>query len=312
MSHLKSRTTSCSISSTYDEGAELALSIDALSINGFTASDTSNVFVQDFDPGTDDVETSDLPNPVFNDTYMGVDFYRGPTWTFTFACLGSTEREVMNNVASLKAAWRNETTAKKAGALTALKFNLAGEERTVYGRPRRFACNPTRTIVNGYATAQADFVLADPIIYSGASKTQTLNSAPPLSVGLKEPLLEPLTVGGTGGVRQGVIEDTGGEAPAVFVVRVYGPGSDPWFSIDGHKYSFPGLSLAGGKYLNVDSRLGTATYNGANQLSRMSPRSRLKGVRLPASKSCEITFGINDSTGLARCEFWWNPAHYTL
>lgn len=286
--------------------------------NGLTAAEFTDITIVEFDPGTGEVESNDLANPVFDDKYMGVDFFRPPTWTFTLMVTTSVRgsgraRAVMDTVGRIARAWRSDPASKKAGALAKLSFTFAGSDtRTAYGRPRQFAYEASHSAPLGYATVTVAFELADPIIYGGKSETKTLMSAPPIQSGLKEMLSEPLTVGGESGIRQGVIEDTGGDAPAVFTVKVFGPGRDPSFSIDGNKYAFKGLTLDEGYALVVDSRQGTATYRGGNELSRMSPRSRLKGVRLPASAECEVTFGINDPTGLARCEFSWNPAYYSL
>src|SRR5690606_6100787 len=246
----------------------------------------------EFDPGTESVETSDLDNPVFDDTYAGVDMFRAPTWTFTIDVKGRTAAEVLERVDQVKRVWRNPAWAKKGGELAELRYTLAGRDRLVYGRPRRFACNPTVTARRGYAVITADFQLMDPLIYDYGWQSVRLDMVPPIQRGLKEPLVEPLSTGGFS-QRQGVIGEVGGTAPPPSMTAITagpgGPIANPFGSINNNRYEFV-TEVREGRILRVDSRRGTASVGATSVVSTMRKRTRLKSVRLP-NGAVELSFG---------------------
>lgn len=288
----------------------MALKPGEFSFNGVSTSDFSNIWLKHFDPGVEPVQTSDVHNPLYDDTFMGADFYRGPTWVFEVVCEGDTPAEVMDNVGRLKRAWR-PSGAKRGGNVYPLRFNFAGRERLVWGRPRKLSHSPANTAIQGYVVVELEFTLSDPIVYSGGSLLSVqLRVVPPTARGLKEILVEPLTTGGSTGVRQGQLE-LDGDAPTPFQVTVYGPISKPFFSINGRKYGF-NLNLREGESLSVNSRTGTATVGSKNVIGLMTKRTRLRGVRLPASGKVEVSFGGHDPTGLARCVYAWRTAYHSL
>lgn len=282
-------------------------------LGNLVVQDFSNIYLTGFDPGVETVESSDLDNPVFDDTYAGVDMFRAPTWTFAITVQGATAADVLARVDQVKRVWRNPAWAKKGGSLAELRYTLAGRDRVVYGRPRRFACNPTVTSRHGYAEITADFQLMDPLIYDHRWQKVRLDMVPPTMRGLKEPLSEPLSTGGYS-QRQGVIEEVGGTAPTPFMIDVTaGPGgliASPFVSINGNKYEFD-TEVREGRSLRVDSRLGTASISGSNRLSTMRKRTRLKSVRLP-NGSVEVSFGGVNPALDAHATFWWRPAYYSL
>ncbi|WP_156914063.1 hypothetical protein [Brevibacterium album] len=291
----------------------MALSDGGIALGDLEINDFTPIWIRDMDLGAETVESEDIDNPVFDDTYAGVDFHRGPTWAFEIVVEGKTPAEVLDRVGRVKRAWRNPAVTKKGGALAELRVHTAGRERAVYGRPRRFACNPMRTALEGYAIIDCDFKLMDPIIYDAAWQSRDLTIVPPLMRGLTEPLTEPLSTGGAS-LRQGMIDEIGGTAPTPFWVDIQAnmePLSRPYFSIAGNRYEFD-FTLARGRRLQVDSRRGVANVNGTSHLSTMTRRTRLKSVRLPASGPTEISFGGVDESGTATARFWWRPAHYSL
>src|SRR5699024_8130530 len=109
---------------------------------------------------------------------------------------GDSAAEVLSLVDRVKSVWRNPAWAKKGGELVELRYTLADRDRVVYGRPRRFACNPTRTAKRGYAEITVDFQLMDPTIYDHRWQNVRLDMVPPIMRGIKEPLTEPLSTGG--------------------------------------------------------------------------------------------------------------------
>lgn len=285
----------------------------SIELPGLVVEDYTSIVLTGFDPGTDSVESSDLDNPVFDETYAGVDMFRAPTWTFNIAVLGGSAGEVLSLVDRVKRVWRNPAWAKKGGELVELRYTLAGRDRVVYGRPRRFACNPTSTATKGYAEITVDFQLMDPIIYDHRWQKVTLDMVPPTIRGLKEPLTEPLSTGGYS-KRQGVIGAVGGTAPTPFLIDITaglgGPITNPHVSINNREYAFD-TQVREGRSLRIDSRRGIALNHASNALSTMRRRERLKSVRLP-NGSVEISFGGINPALDAHATFWWRPAYYSL
>ena len=285
----------------------------SIQLGSLRVEDFTDIYLTGFDPGTESVETSDLNNPVFDDTYAGVDMFRAPTWTFTIDVKGRTAAEVLERVDQVKRVWRNPAWAKKGGELAELRYTLAGRDRVVYGRPRRFACNPTVTSRLGYAVITADFQLMDPLIYDHRWQNVRLDMVPAAMRGLKEPLVEPLSTGGFS-QRQGVIGEVGGTAPTPFMIDITaGSGgliANPFVSINNNRYEFV-TEVREGRSLRIDSRRGTASISGSNRLSTMRKRTRLKSVRLP-NGAVEVSFGGVNPALDAHATFWWRPAYYSL
>ena len=285
----------------------------SIEIGGLKVEDFTDIYLTGFDPGVESVESSDIHNPVFDDTYAGVDMFRAPTWTFTIHVQGKTPADVLARVEQVKKVWRNPAWAKRGGELAELRYTLAGRDRVVYGRPRRFACDPTVSSRLGGAEILADFQLMDPTIYDHRWRSVRLDMVPALMRGLKEPLSEPLSTGGYSH-RQGVMPEVGGSAPTPFLIDITagpgGPITNPWVSINGNRYEFE-TQVREGRSLRVDSRTGTALNHTANALSTMRKRIRLKSVKLPNGQ-VEVSFGGVNPALDAYATFWWRPAFYSL
>lgn len=291
----------------------MRVSTPDLKINGVSCADFTNLWVRSFDPGPETVSTSDIANEVFDDVYPGVDFFRGAVWEFEVVAEGNSPAATLDEHDRFKGAWRNQDVAKSGGELTELEYALGGRRRVAYGRPRRFASNPTSTCLQGYALMTAEFELMDPLTYDADWQNVRLTINPPLSRGLKEVLKEPLSTR-SGSVRQGQIEPIQGTAPTPFIVDIEAgvdPVRDPWVSVNGQTYRFK-LTIPPNGRLRLDTRQGTARLNGRNVLSAMVGRPRVKGVRLPVGVPVELKFGGVDSSATAEARYWWRPAHYGI
>lgn len=287
-------------------------SLEKVRIGGLVFQDFTDLWVRDWEKGAESVETSDLDNPIYDDTYAGVDFYRGPTWTFEFVIEGRDELEVLDNLDRVKAVWR-DPKYKTAGATTELNFTVAGRTRTVYGRPRRFAENNQRTSQQGYVTVLAEFQLLDPLQYDADWDLTRLNSVPPDTRGLEEHLTEDTLVTDLGsGVRDGQLGVVAGTAPTPFKATIYGPISQPGITIDGKRYQF-NLSLSAGQRLVIDSRTGEVLLNNSKSQNRahtMTVPTQLKGVRLRPGKAVEVSFFGTDPTLTAYVNFAVRAAYH--
>lgn len=284
----------------------VALIDGGFSVNGLEVNDFSSIWLEDFDPGVDEVEVSDINSSVYDETYMGVDFYRGPAWTFTVIVEGSTQQEVLDRVGRVKAAWRDTSASKRGGETTELKFRQGGRERVAYGRTRRFACNPSRTSLEGWARVELEFKLSDPLVYQSGWEMHEL-------------ILPAAADESTFPSRLGSIPLVGGDAPTPFIVDVFTQDAkvvNPAFIMDGRRYEFE-TTIPRGSWLRVDSRrgfarLGGGSVNGRNVIGTMKDRTRLRQVRIPPQGEVEIMAGGSDTSGTARFEYWWRPAYYSF
>ena len=291
-------------------------SLEKLEIDDLVFKDFTNLWVRDWEKGAEAVQTSDLENPIYDDTYAGVDFYRGPTWTFEFIIEGSSEIDVLDNLDRVKAVWR-DPKYKQAGVTTELAFTVAGRRRIVYGRPRRFAENDQRTSQQGYISVLAEFQLMDPLQYNGAPNDgwdlTRLDSVPPDTRGLEEYLTEDgLTTDLGSGVRDGQLGVVAGTAPTPFRATIYGPISQPGITINGKKYAFD-INLSASQRLVIDSRTGEVLLNNSKSQNRaytMKVPTQLKGVRLPPGKAVEVSFFGIDPTLTAYVYFAVRAAYH--
>lgn len=269
-------------------------SLEKLEIGDLVFEDFSKFWVREWEKGPEGIETSDLVNPVYDDTYTGVDFHRGPVWTFEFIIEGDTEAECLDNLDLVKAAWRDPAYTKVAGATTGLAFTVGGRRRYVFGRPRRFAENDPRTTQQGFISVLAEFQLTDPLQYEGGDNLGWNTTR----IDDEDPVLTTDPVMGT--------------APTPFRCTIYGPRKNPGFKLDHMRYEFE-MTLEANQRLIIDSRTGTALLNGWSTMSRLHLLTvpvQLKNVRLAPGESSEVSILGTDSTSTSYAYFAYRPAFY--
>ena len=285
-------------------------SLEKVEVGGLTFRDFSQLWVREFEMGPESVETNDLDNPIYDDTYLGVDFHRGPTWTFEFIIEGRDELEVIDNLDRVKAVWRNARNTKLAGTPIELAYTVAGRERVVYGRPRRFAVSNIQTAQQGFVSVTAEFKLSDPLNYDADWETVRLDAVPPDTRGLEEHLTEDTLTTEVGGVRQGQLPIVGGTAPTPFRVTLYGPTTNPGFTIAGRRYQF-NTKLSANQRLTVDSRTGSVKRNqSTNMVHTMADPTPIKNIRLEPGKAVEISFFGDDPTLSSYATFSYRHARF--
>jgi len=256
-----------------------------------------------------DFRTQDTDNPVGDGTIFGRDRLSPGSLTLNILVLGNDSAEVNSRLRDLSQAWNRAVDRTKPGAVTSMWWEDGGRRRTVYGRPRSFA------VVNddsrfGVIRVTAAFKLNDPLVYdtTEAIRSVIVRGVPPISGGLVAPLTAPLTATGTA-ARQGLIEDTGGDAPTPFQVRFHGPISSPWVKAGGWPIKL-NTTLAYDEIVTADTRTGTITSNlGRNMKPFLEAKFRLRDAKLATGRT-ELEFGGVDPTKTAYVEFRWYPAFY--
>jgi len=191
-----------------------------------------------------------------------------------------------------------------------LRFNYAGTEFVMFGRPRMLELE-TRTTRRGWSRTECAFVALDPLIYSGALH-QVVTGLPTFVGGLQVPLQVPFTVDG---VQVGGREDlvnVGTESTGLFL-RLDGPLDEPRATLqdpDGvpHTLRFD-VALAAGQWLEVDTAAETVFLNGLPTSSQLG-KTAGEFFLLPPGTSTLRFAHTGDHNGTAQItasyrDAWW-------
>lgn len=161
-------------------------------------------------------------------------------------------------------------------------------ERRIVGRGATFSCPP-----GTMRTAQLGFHCADGLLEDTVEQSVILNPVGGATGGFQFPVVFPLTFN-SGAVPGSSSVTTAGTAPAPVLWRLYGPFSDPIVRrVDtGDELSFPGLSVAAGDYLSVDTAARTVLLNDDPAQSRYNRLdfATSRWWTLPASGSTPVLF----------------------
>lgn len=278
-------------------------------INGLHMEVGTPYVLESVDLPSSDFRTQDTDNPVGDGTIMGRDRLTPGTMTLNVHLLGDDSADVNARLRDFTRAWNTAVDRTQPGATTSLRWQDGGVPRLVYGRPRTLAVNNEESR-HGLIRVTAAFKLSDAATYDvgEAQREVRIDSIPPPAGGLIDPLVAPLTATGYA-TRQGLIEDTGGEAPTPFRVVFHGPVSNPFLTGPGWRIKL-NTSLAWDEVVTVDTRTGTVVSNlGRNMKPFLDAKSRLRDVRLAPGRT-EIEFGGNDPTRTAYVLVQWQPAFY--
>lgn len=276
-----------------------------IEIDGYILGRKHSVFAEDIDTGQIEVRDQDSLNPVGNNIFFGRDYLTPPMWTIAIATKAGNAENGLNALGHVSKVWR---APRGIGEDIKLRYHVAGRTRFVYGRPRTFGTVPTGAGLNqGIIRALGEFKLTDTNHYDDTLKQVRVDIVPPLTGGgLTAPFVAPM-VTTTNGIRQGRIDDAGGNTGTPFELTIYGPISNPVIESDDWRISLK-TSLAWDQSLTVDTRKMTITRNdGASLAGTLSRKSRLEKARINPGNN-EFTFTGTDPTGTAYMIIAWHPA----
>lgn len=275
-------------------------------LDGYLIGRNSPVYVHRLDPGTAGARTQDADNPVGDDTFFGVDYLTGPTWTFTLIVNG--ERDVAAAVAALDdlSDFWHSANRRTPGAVSTLRYMRGGQVRRVYGRPREFSYDMTNLWVNGRTVVTAAFKTSSPFVYEDEPQTLRLDLIAASSGGVVFPTTFPLRFASSG-ERQGVVTG-GGTKPAPFKAVFHAPAGakDPYLRSDGWDINLRG-ELAYDRTISVDTRTRDVRLSGL----KLSRKTRFTGARIDTGPT-ELVFGAIDSSGSAYCDITWHRTYTTF
>lgn len=263
-------------------------------------------------PGTAALRTQDTDHPAGDGVRMGKDYKGSATWSFSLYTNESDETGAWAALAELAAAWDDEEIRTTSGAVVPLHYRVAGQARVVYGRPRRFTVTPNNDSMQGKIEIEADFIVADPIVYSDTMRTLIVPVAVPLELdaGLEVPFIPPFTTSAGASVRESSIR-IGGELPTPITLTFNGPIADATARIGGWVAALPDPVLVDDP-VTIDARPWVrAATRGSGGGVRVSPRvTRISKMWLPPGVH-EVIFTGDDPTSTASLLVSWREAYRT-
>lgn len=272
----------------------------------FSGRKDTPAYVQSFNQGQVVHRPQDAPNPVGNNMLFGRDYLTPPSWSFKLRIRQDNIGAAAGVFGGLVKAWRADSVRLTPGALSVLRYNRGGVTRRVYGRARGLVPDMENGWIAGIIDAETVFDQADQWHYEDAARTLDLRIVTASRGGVVLPTTWPLLTE-SGGERQGVVSDVGGEGPAPYTVVFRGPITDPYVRVSGREIKLL-TTLAYDQSATVDTRLMTATRNdGANLV--LSRKTRLAEARMNPGPA-EVVFAGMDPSGTATATVQWRPANY--
>lgn len=255
------------------------------------------------DVGSVSYRVQDAENPVGDERMFGTDYLVPPTWTLTLQSLADDAAAAHESFGRLAEAF---TFARRRtpGAVMPLRYEVAGGEYVVYGRPRELTPDVSSGLVYGAMSVQVEFVLQEPIVYTAGSESLRLVLYPGDPTGLLSPTLAPIRWRKGPAPRQGQIVN-GGHTPVPFRVEFRGPSKNPRVHSTVGGWEVQVFStLLYDQSVVVDTRTQTVTRSdGVSLAGRVSRRSSLS-ARL-AHGAQEVIYSADDSAGASEVTISW-------
>lgn len=279
-----------------------------------------------WNPGGKNVRNRDVEHPTRDGMRPGRDLAGSQTHAFSLFANQENEHDAWAAVEQLQYAWDADDERMTAGEVLALRYNIAGQTRRVYGRPRRWTPSSTETGVTGRIDIEADFVTVDQIVYEDELQSETFPIAPPTDVtaGMIPPVIMPFT-------------SSAGVSTTIYDIAVGGTRSTPvWITFEAdygladasiritektkptgapESYQLTDWTAAlrdpvlAGDPVTIDARPWiTAATKSSGGGARVNPRvTRIHQMWLPPGEHA-VAFTGNDPTGTATATVSWRNA----
>lgn len=283
---------------------------DADAMDGFVYGIGASVSVETFDPGEATWMTQDQDNTRRGVAAFGRDVQGARTWSWDSHTDQEDVASAVDTLERFSDAWSPEALTRTPGALTAIRYRLAGRDRRVFGRPRRYAAPPTNLILSGYVPIGHDFQCVDAYTYDDVeSSAEIPYSSSAVGGGFSFPVTFPIATlpsEGTGGAQISV----GGTARAYPVVRFNGPWTNPVLRTDDWTLSWKGTVSASG-WIEIDARpwrLSVLDQDGASVVGGLDRKTWLEDVWFAPRSSPMLALGGIAPGGSATATVRWRAA----
>jgi hypothetical protein len=284
---------------------------DAEANDGFVFGVGAEVSVggEGFDPGEQTWLTQDGQNTRRGVAGFGRDVQGPRTWTWSSHTDQEDVESAVNILDDFADAWSPEALALEPGEVTAIRYRLAGRDRRVFGRPRRYAAPPTNLILSGYVDVTHDFATVDAYTYDDLETGESIQFSSGATgagfvLGSTMPLLTQ-----RGDEASGTTQITvGGKARAYPVIRFNGPWTNPTMVTDSWTLNWKG-QIAAGKWVEIDARpwkLTVLDQDGGSAVEGLDRRVWLEDIWFAAGSRPEISLSGIASPGASADLRWRN------
>lgn len=273
------------------------------------------VFVSDFQPGSIGERNQDEEHPQDDVRLFGRDFLDPPIWSFELNLsnrAGSAPAAgVLSELEQVQRVWRTAVDSRRPEEVVALRYQVAGRVRRVYGRPRNFAYNPSKNLDDGLVTATAQFALRDTYTYADELTSVSLTLRQPSTGFTTLPGVWPLQMT-VASDRQGSINVASSAEVLVEDITFYGPIVNPSLTLDNDwTVAYTG-SIPYDGWVTIDPRRRTVKdQSGNSRAGLLSRKTYLPSLTLPPGER-GLLFTGQDLTATSRAVVRWRPAYFGL
>ncbi|KPC73465.1 hypothetical protein ADL27_52065 [Streptomyces sp. NRRL F-6602] len=268
--------------------------------------------------GRPPVRESDVDQPSMDGQFAGPDYWAGRTIQIDAAVKTPGDPAAAQDmVAALQAVTDAADVRLVGGQGMPLRIKRPGRPvKRLTVRARRLDPED-RQIIHGYMPLDLEFLAHDPGFYADEESVTELPLGWLTGGGFAAPVVAPIFVqdGTVAADRPGWVTNEG-TADAWPIFRVFGPCANVTILhvATGRTLALPTLTLAAGRWIELDTRPGyrTVTWdNGGNASTYLSPASRIDLFALPPGAS-EMRWTAFDSTNTARLRVTWRDAYTAL
>ncbi|QKW31411.1 phage tail family protein (plasmid) [Streptomyces seoulensis] len=268
--------------------------------------------------GRPPVRDNDVDQPSMDGQWAGPDYWSARTVQIDAAIKMPGQPDACHDViAAIQQASDTAAVRLVGGQGMVLRIKRPGRPvKQLTGRLRKL--DPEyKQVIHGYVPLDLEFVAHDPTFYADTDSTTELPLGWLSGGGFTAPVTAPIYVqsGTTAATRPGWVTNAG-DTDAWPVIRITGPCSNVSIlhADSGRTLALPTLTLAAGRWVEIDTRPGyrTVTWdNGGNAGVYLSPASRLDLFSLPPGQS-EMRWTAVDNTNTARLRITWRNAYVAL
>jgi hypothetical protein len=267
-----------------------------------------------FHPGATSWAVQDSTSP-FGHMAFGRDALQGPVWAWDLHVNRDEEHDALETLSAITTAWRALHIRRTPGAMLAIRYQLDGRARRIYGRPGKFEGSPNNLILSGFVPIVCDFQAVDGYVYDDIGSSAILvvgeSDAGAGGGGFTFPLTFPIQTQAPTEQQSQIY--VGGDAPTSPVVRFNGPITNPRLETDEWALSL-NYDIPAGQYIEVDTRPWNirVMLNGDTPIpGAIGRRQKLYDMKLQPG-ALDMRFIGSSSSGTATCEIRWHNAYNSI
>lgn len=264
----------------------------------------------DVAPASYSWRTQTVASPVSDAKIFGRDRIEPGSWAFQLFTDADDEASALAELSRIAKVWRGDAVRHLPGEVMELRYRLAGRERVVFGRPRRFDAPLDNRLLSGYIPITCDFETTSELFFGPHEESYPIRAAAPTTSGFIFPMVFPYSTDVELASRPYSFNVTG-DLPTPGIFDFIGPSRDPFIEIDGSMRIQLTGTIPFGVTVTVDARpwvMSIYRADGAGVSGLLDPRTRLPRLTLTPGNHV-ATYGGYDETGASSGAVRWRPAY---